>query len=329
MSAADPVRKHLDAMTVALRFISGKYQGGEFPVEENREIVIGRSSDLDLVLVEEMVSRKHARLKLVDGAVEIEDLGSTNGTFVNGERINHARLKEGDRILIGSNILKVVNLGADHIEPATRRGSDPNEIARPAATIARRNDSSSEARMSGDLAEIPLPDLLQLFGTSRKTAILEISTESRVGKIYLKQGTIVHAEIALVGAREPSVVGLKAIYRMIAWPTGTFELNPPETREFEKPLDVSVQEVLMEGFRQKDEYEQLRPRMPAWDENLRPARPMGVKLRDLKPEELDVFQWALEGQTVGGTLDVSPQSDLETARILLDLIGRGYLRTSD
>jgi pSer/pThr/pTyr-binding forkhead associated (FHA) protein len=315
-------------MTVALRFISGKYQGGEFPVEENREIVVGRSSDLDLVLVEEMVSRKHARLKLVDGAVEIEDLGSTNGTFVNGERINHARLKEGDRILIGSNILKVVNLGADHAEPATRRGSDPNEVARP-ATVQRRSDSSSEARMSGDLAEIPLPDLLQLFGTSRKTAVLEISTGSRVGKIYLKQGTIVHADVVLVGAREPSVVGLKAIYRMIAWPTGTFELNPPETREFEKPLDVSVQEVLMEGFRQKDEYEQIRPRMPAWDESLRPARPMGVKLRDLKPEELDVFQCALEGQTVGGTLDVSPQSDLDTARVLLDLVERGYLRTSD
>jgi pSer/pThr/pTyr-binding forkhead associated (FHA) protein len=315
-------------MTVALRFISGKYQGGEFPVEANREIVVGRSSDLDLVLVEEMVSRKHARLKLVDGAVEIEDLGSTNGTFVNGERINHARLKEGDRILIGSNILKVVNLGMDHIEPATRRGSDPAEMARP-APVQRRGDASSEARMSGDLAEIPLPDLLQLFGTSRKTAVLEISTETRVGKIYLKQGTIVHAEISLVGAHEPSVVGLKGIYRMIAWPTGTFELDPPESREFDKPLDVSVQEVLMEGFRQKDEYEQLRPRMPAWDEKLLPARPMGVKLRDLKPEELDVFQCALEGQTVGGTLDISPQSDLETARALLDLIGRGFLRSSD
>ena len=43
----------------ALRFISGKYQGGEFPLRPNREIIIGRSSDLDMVLVEDMVSRKH------------------------------------------------------------------------------------------------------------------------------------------------------------------------------------------------------------------------------------------------------------------------------
>ena len=46
----------------ALRFISGKYQGGEFPLPPDREIVIGRSSDLDMVLVEDMVSRKHAKI---------------------------------------------------------------------------------------------------------------------------------------------------------------------------------------------------------------------------------------------------------------------------
>ena len=72
-------------MRLALRFISGKYQGGEFPLEENREVIVGRSSDLDMVLVEEMVSRRHARIQLVGGSVNIDDLGSTNGTFVDGE----------------------------------------------------------------------------------------------------------------------------------------------------------------------------------------------------------------------------------------------------
>src|SRR6187200_592773 len=92
----------------ALRFISGKYQGGEFPLRMDREIIIGRSSDLDMVLVEDMVSRKHAKIETKGGQVIIQDLGSTNGTFVNGEKIKKVRLKEGDRILVGTSILKLV-----------------------------------------------------------------------------------------------------------------------------------------------------------------------------------------------------------------------------
>ena len=80
------------ALPLALRFISGKYQGGEFPLPDSGEIVIGRSSELDMVLVEDMVSRRHATISYADGQVSIEDLGSTNGTFVNGEKIKRVRL---------------------------------------------------------------------------------------------------------------------------------------------------------------------------------------------------------------------------------------------
>src|SRR6266851_4028328 len=94
----------------ALRFISGKYQGGEYPLQDARDLVIGRSSDLDMVLIEDMVSRKHAKITLQDGAITIADLGSTNGTFVNGEKVKKAQLKEGDRVLIGTSILKLVTV---------------------------------------------------------------------------------------------------------------------------------------------------------------------------------------------------------------------------
>src|SRR5271156_377789 len=93
---------------LALRFISGKYQGGEYPLGLQPEIVVGRSSDLDMVLVEDMVSRRHARIACTETQIIIEDLGSTNGTFVNGEKITRATLKEGDRVLIGTSILKLI-----------------------------------------------------------------------------------------------------------------------------------------------------------------------------------------------------------------------------
>src|SRR6266566_2364104 len=97
-----------DRPRFALRFISGKYQGGEFPLRMDREIIVGRSSELDMVLVEDMVSRKHAKLTTTGEQIVIQDLGSTNGTFVNGEKIKKVRLKEGDGILIGTSIIKLV-----------------------------------------------------------------------------------------------------------------------------------------------------------------------------------------------------------------------------
>ena len=85
----------------ALRFISGKYQGGEFPLRMEREIVIGRSSDLDMVLVEDMVSRKHAKISTVGGQVVIQDLGSTNGTFVDDVPVGDHPLDTGTVFSVG------------------------------------------------------------------------------------------------------------------------------------------------------------------------------------------------------------------------------------
>ena len=86
----------------ALRFISGKYQGGEFPLVKGREIIVGRSSELDMVLIEDMVSRKHAKIQAQDDEISIVDLGSTNGTFVNGEKVKQHVLRDADDIAIGN-----------------------------------------------------------------------------------------------------------------------------------------------------------------------------------------------------------------------------------
>ena len=71
-----------------------------------RSTTIGRTSRVDIVLSDDGVSRNHARLSVSeDGLVNVVDLGSTNGTFVNGNRVEVAALRPGDRIGIGPDVV--------------------------------------------------------------------------------------------------------------------------------------------------------------------------------------------------------------------------------
>jgi len=65
------------------------------------ETKIGRLESNDIVINEQTVTKNHAVILLEKGKIEIKDLGSTNGTFVNGERIRKAELKHGDKIKLG------------------------------------------------------------------------------------------------------------------------------------------------------------------------------------------------------------------------------------
>jgi len=63
---------------------------------------IGRSTGADFIVDAALVSRVHCRLSaLPDGQLEVRDLDSTNGTFVNGTRVATARLLSGDRLKVG------------------------------------------------------------------------------------------------------------------------------------------------------------------------------------------------------------------------------------
>jgi hypothetical protein len=296
-----------------LRFISGKYQGGEFPVAIDKQILIGRSSDLDMVLVEDMVSRKHARIAMQTDQIWIEDLGSTNGTFVNGEKIKRARLKEGDRVLIGTSILKLI------AGDAPRDGMDAK---RELENVAQARRTSQQRTMSGSIDEVPLPDLLQLFGTSKKSGVLVIRTDDDVGRIYLKKGQIAFAIINDLDDVQP----LKSLYRMLTWQKGLFDLDPPEEREFPNEMNASVQEVLMDGMRQLDEFNRIREELPDLAARVSINSPLIPPLRDLKPDELDVLQLAHNCGVFETVLNKSLATDLETAEIVLKLIKASYLR---
>jgi len=302
----------------ALRFISGKYQGGEFPLRPHREIIIGRSSDLDMVLVEDMVSRKHAKITTDDHVVTIQDLGSTNGTFVNGEKVRKAELKDGDRILIGTSIIKMVYVEGD----ATSNNISETEARSKMAVAANKRTTPNS--MAGSIEEIPLPDLLQLLSTSRKSGVLVVRMDNTTGRLFMRKGQIYFANLdnSIAGPR-------KAIMRMLSWTQGSFELEPPDESPQPEEMDESTEALLMEGMRQLDEYRVQLEKLPPLTAPLSIPRPLTAKLRELSPEELDVFQSVLEtGTTLGGLFDRSPLPDLMLAEKLRALIDKGYVTAS-
>jgi pSer/pThr/pTyr-binding forkhead associated (FHA) protein len=73
-----------------------------FRIAPGRARTLGRATGADFIVDAALVSRVHCRLTaLPSGELEVKDLESTNGTFVNGQRVEEARLSSGDRLKVG------------------------------------------------------------------------------------------------------------------------------------------------------------------------------------------------------------------------------------
>ena len=99
-----PIPANVDRSLARLVVLVGDRAGRRFILSS--EVLIGRSEDAAIQLEDFRVSRQHALLRpLPDGGFEIEDYGSSNGTLVNGKRIERISLRFGDRIQIGEYVL--------------------------------------------------------------------------------------------------------------------------------------------------------------------------------------------------------------------------------
>jgi ABC transport system ATP-binding/permease protein len=122
------------------------------------EITIGRQEGNTIRLTERNVSRRHARLLRQNGRVVVEDLGSSNGTRINGERISgQSAIKDGDLLQIGDYDLALQNeaaLAASKAAPASSASTRPTLPATPALRLG--SDEPSDPDGSGLEAETEL-----------------------------------------------------------------------------------------------------------------------------------------------------------------------------
>lgn len=101
-SVQDDLRSRKQQVHAYLVVLAGS-NVGEMHRIEGPETVIGRAMNTNLRLNDDGISRRHCRILQIGGKVIIEDLGSANGTLVNGDIVQHVELKDGDKIRLGSN----------------------------------------------------------------------------------------------------------------------------------------------------------------------------------------------------------------------------------
>lgn len=103
-------------MRVTLRVLEGPYRGREFTFDHHDTFLIGRSENAHLYLPDDrFFSRHHCLLEIAPPRCFLRDLGSTNGTFVNGQKVSEVFLRNGDRIQGGQTVLEV-EVAADSAE---------------------------------------------------------------------------------------------------------------------------------------------------------------------------------------------------------------------
>jgi pSer/pThr/pTyr-binding forkhead associated (FHA) protein len=148
-----------------LQFTAGPLAGHR--VEVTSVLVLGREAG-DLVIEDPQVSRRHASLRPAGDGLEIEDLGSLNGTWVNGARVaGKVRLARGDRVRVGDSSFEVEAEGTAVRAAPTEAGQAPA----PPPPLAFSPPRQRPARRRPSVATRRLTPTLLSFGTVIATAI--------------------------------------------------------------------------------------------------------------------------------------------------------------
>ena len=204
--------------------------------------VMGRSPSCDLQIPSGGASRRHAHVCSEKDGIVIRDLASSNGTFVNGEKLTGAHtLQPGDRIMVGDRTITFCQ-----VDPALGAGDDTPGDSDTILFTHRSGDGTDDGgAFQGSLGEIPAFAVVQMLELGMKSGLLEIVRGEDCQRIWFHCGMPFHA---VAGGKD----GDEAAFAIVRSLDGRFVFRPAEqcpTRTIHK----SVTEILLEASRRMDE----------------------------------------------------------------------------
>jgi CheY-like chemotaxis protein len=171
--------------------------------------------------------------------------------------------------------------------------------------------------LSGSTKEMALPDLLQMFGLNQKTGLLRITKLGLpTGRIAFENGKIIKAELG-------KAAGEKAVYRLLRWEDAHFDVEPLLNNERDPGMPVSVEETLLEGFRQIDETAQIEKDLGLAAKRLKIAALPPAS--ELSPREAELIKAVRAASGFSELLDALPWTDFEICRMVSYFMRKGVI----
>ncbi len=188
-----------------LKGVRGAHAHAIYVLETN--VILGRSADADIQILDQRVSRQHARLHVSKSEVILEDLGSHNGTYLHGHKVARRPLREGDRIRVGVSeyvldkikgqvltsaifLNKLTNKDTMGATAVTKRVTREILTAQTAEMPAHRQTQEITARVddrpikSPPSRRVPAPEMRQRIQPAREA---EPASQPKVEPAYLRE----------------------------------------------------------------------------------------------------------------------------------------------
>jgi hypothetical protein len=192
----------------SLQIVLGRERGRVYPIDVGA-FVVGRGSDCDIVLASEIVSRRHATIEVGLTSLNVTDLGSSNGTYINGARIvGEGVVVQGDVLLAGDVAMRLHGSTVPELPPL-----------RPGV------EAGTSTNLAGSLVEVPPATVLRYLAVIKKTGVLRLTSPPVESRVTFTRGHI-SAVVVSHKKRDPA----PALTSMLRW-RGTFDVGPPSTED--------------------------------------------------------------------------------------------------
>jgi len=217
--------------------------------------LVGRGTGCQILLLGDEVTRRHAKIEGEGIRFKITDLGSTNGTRVNGEVLEPnkvRRLSPGDEIGIGHHKLLFTVSEGTREELAQKFDGSQHDTDRLALT-------KKKANLSGTLGASTLPEVCQLIELNKHSGELRASSGGITGSVKFREGTI-------VDARCGPMTGQQAARQVMAFTSGNYSFEQAAGEPPTGPLALKPTALTMDLLRSRDEKKAKTVARPVVDE---------------------------------------------------------------